>query len=293
MSICNTQELIVLCPNPFRDTKLQTTRLAHEILMGEGFETAVCPVFGNGDESFLPDDLKRISFDEAAHRASMFIVIGGDGTILQAARQTGHVDKPMLGINLGTKGFMSVLEPDEIELIVPAAKGEYIDSRRMMLYAELYRNGSCVFSDTGLNDVVIHGMGDCIKFTAWCDEDKVMSYSGDGIIVATPTGSTGYSMSAGGPIVEPEAKNFILSPICAHVMGAKNFVLGPKRKIKIKTEKLHDRRAFISVDGAKGIELMNNDILTVRQSENTLNLIHLGTKSFYDSTFDKLLYKNN
>lgn len=120
-----------------------------------------------------------------------------------------------------------------------------------------------------------------------------MSYSGDGIIIATPTGSTGYSMSAGGPIVEPEAKNFILSPICAHVMGAKNFVLGPDHRITVKTEKLHDRRAFISVDGTKGIELMNNDILEVRQSEKTVNLVHFGTKSFYDSTFDKLLYKNN
>lgn len=293
MSICDNENLIVLCPNPFRDTGLQMTLMARDILLSEGFETAVCPVFGREEHGAIPDGIEIISWEDASKYASMFIVIGGDGTLLQAARHTDHIDKPMLGINLGTKGFMSVLEPDEIELIVSAAKGEFIDSRRMMLYAELYRGGECVFKDTGLNDVVIHGMGDCIKLTAWCDDEKVMSYSGDGIIVATPTGSTGYSMSAGGPIVEPEAKNFILSPICAHVMGAKNFVLGPNRHIKIKTEKLHDRRAFISVDGAKGIELMNNDILTVQQSDKTLNLIHLGTKSFYDSTFDKLLYKNH
>lgn len=292
MNISDTQGLIVLCPNPFRDTNLKTTLFARDILMSSGFETAVCPVFGR-EEQAIPSDVDIIDWKTATAKAAMFIVIGGDGTILQAARCTDHVDKPMLGINLGTKGFMSVLEPEEIELIVPAANGKYHDSRRMMLVAEVYRNNECVFSDTGLNDVVIHGMGDCIKLTAWCDNDRVMSYSGDGIIVATPTGSTGYSMSAGGPIVEPEAKNFILSPICAHVMGAKNFVLGPNRIIRVKTEKLHDRRAFISVDGAKGIELMNNDILTVRQSEKTLNLIHLGTKSFYDSTFDKLLYKND
>lgn len=292
MNISDTQGLIVLCPNPFRDTNLKTTLFARDILMSSGFETAICPVFGR-EEQAIPSDVDIIDWETATAKAAMFIVIGGDGTILQAARCTDHVDKPMLGINLGTKGFMSVLEPEEIELIVPAANGEYHDSRRMMLVAEVYRNNECVFSDTGLNDVVIHGMGDCIKLTAWCDNDRVMSYSGDGIIVATPTGSTGYSMSAGGPIVEPEAKNFILSPICAHVMGAKNFVLGPNRIIRVKTEKLHDRRAFISVDGAKGIELMNNDILTVRQSERTLNLIHLGTKSFYDSTFDKLLYKND
>lgn len=293
MSISDNEKTIVLCPNPFRDSGLQMTLMAREILISEGFDVKICPVFGRDEDNALPDDVEVTEWADAVAEASMFIVIGGDGTLLQTARHTDHIDKPMLGINLGTKGFMSALEPDEIELIVPAAKGEYIDSRRMMLNAELYRNGECVFADTGLNDVVIHGMGDCIKFTAWCDEEKVMSYSGDGIIVATPTGSTGYSMSAGGPIVEPEAKNFILSPICAHVMGAKSFVLGPDRTIKIKTEKLHDRRAFISVDGAKGIELMNNDILIVKQSEKTINLIHLGTKSFYDSTFDKLLYKNN
>lgn len=293
MSICDTQKIIAICPNPFRDARLETTKLARDILEGEGFSTMICPVFGKDDKTAIPDDIQITDWAEATQEAAMFIVIGGDGTILETARRTGHIDKPILGINLGTKGFMSVLESDEIGLILAAATGDYIESRRMMLDAKIYRDNKCVFEDTGLNDVVIHGMGDCIKLTAWSDDDKVMSYSGDGIIVATPTGSTGYSMSAGGPIVEPEAENFILSPICAHVMGAKNFVLGPGRHIRIKTEKLHDRRAFISIDGAKGIELMNNDILSVKQSEKTMNLIHFGTKSFYDSTFDKLLYKNN
>lgn len=292
-AVDNASNTVVLCPNPFRDTKLELTEMARDILLSEGFETAICPVFGRDEKSVIPPELEIIDWDKAACCAAMFVVIGGDGTVLQTARHIGHCDKPILGINLGTKGFMSELEPDEVELVVNAARGEYIESRRMMLEARIIRGGECVFSDSGLNDAVIHGMGDCIKLTAWCDSDKVMSYSGDGIIIATPTGSTGYSMSAGGPIVEPEAKNFILSPICAHVMGAKNFVLGPDHRITVKTEKLHDRRAFISVDGTKGIELMNNDILEVRQSEKTVNLVHFGTKSFYDSTFDKLLYKNN
>ncbi len=163
----------------------------------------------------------------------------------------------------------------------------------MMLDVELLRGGETVYSDCGLNDVVIHGMGDCIKLTAWADSDRVMSFSGDGIIISTPTGSTGYSMSAGGPIVEPEAKNFIISPICAHVIGSKTFVLNPSRTVKVKAEKIHDRRAFISVDGAEGVEIHNDDILIIRQSDKTMNLVHMGTKSFYDSTFDKLLYKNS
>ena len=285
-------ELIALCPNPFRDINLELTRKAQNILHAEGFDTAVCPVFGENDRDAIPQDIETVSWNYIAESANLIIIIGGDGTILHAARMLNHIDRPLLGINLGTKGFMAALEPDEIELIAEAAKGNYYNSYRMMLDVELIRNGETVYSDCGLNDVVIHGMGDCIRLTAWGDNDRVMSFSGDGIIVSTPTGSTGYSMSAGGPIVEPEAKNFIISPICAHVIGSKTFVLNPNRKITLKAQKIHDRHAFVSVDGADGIEIHNDDIMIVRQSEKTMNLINMRTKSFYDSTFDKLLYKN-
>lgn len=284
--------LIALCPNPFRDIDLVLTKKAQKLLSDEGFETIICPVFAEDGSDAIPNDVCLAGWDEVK-KADMVIIIGGDGTILHAARMIDHADKPLLGINLGTKGFMAPLEPDEIELIVDAANGKYFSSYRMMIDVELHRNGKVIHSDCGLNDVVIHGMGNCIKLTAWADEDRVMSFSGDGIIISTPTGSTGYSMSAGGPIVEPQAKNFIISPICAHVIGSKNFVLNHHRTITVKAEKIHDRKAFLSVDGSDGIKIHNDDILVVRQSEKTMNLIHMGTKSFYDSTFDKLLYKNS
>lgn len=285
-------DLIALCPNPFRDINLELTKTATDILSSQGYETVICPVFGANDPEAIPSDIKISDWD-AVKKAKLIIIIGGDGTILHAARQIEHTDKPLLGINLGTKGFMAALEPNEIELIKEAAKGNYRSSYRMMIDVELIRNDKTIFTDCGLNDAVIHGMGDCIKLTAWGDNDRVMSFSGDGIIVSTPTGSTGYSMSAGGPIVEPEAKNFIISPICAHVIGSKNFVLNPERIITVKAEKIHDRRAFLSVDGSDGIEISNDDIIVVKQSDKTMNLVHMGTKSFYDSTFDKLLYKNS
>lgn len=285
-------DLIALCPNPFRDIDLKITNKAKEILENDGYEVVIRPVFGENDTDGIPRGTKVVSW-ETVKDADMLIIIGGDGTILHAARMIDHADKPLLGINLGTKGFMAALEPSEIELIREAAKGNYYCSYRMMLDVTLERDGKVIFADCGLNDVVIHGMGDCIKLTAWGDKDRVMSFSGDGIIVSTPTGSTGYSMSAGGPIVEPEAKNFIISPICAHVIGSKTFVLNPDRVITVKAEKIHDRRAFISVDGADGIDVHNDDVITVRQSDKTINLVHMGTKSFYDSTFDKLLYKNS
>ena len=284
-------KLIVLCPNPYRDCGLELTRKAKKLLIDNGYDVSVCPVFGTDDRAAIPEDIKITPWDEVVDKAQMFMVIGGDGTILHTARYLNHSDTPMLGINLGTKGFMASLEPEDLDMILDAAAGNYFSSRRMMIDVELVRDGKVIYSDCGLNDVVIHGMGDCIKLTACCDGDRIMSFSGDGIVVATPTGSTGYSMSAGGPIVEPEAKNFIISPICAHVMGAKSFVLSPNHKVTIGAEKIHDRRAYVSVDGSDGFELANNDIVIIQQSNKTANLIHLGQKSFYDLTFEKLLYK--
>ena len=286
-------DLIVLCPNPFRDCGLQLTLKAKKMLEDKGFRTAVCPVFGADDKDAIPAGIKLAEWSEVSASASLFVIIGGDGTVLHTARELNHSATPMLGVNLGTKGFMAALEPDELENVVDAAEGKYISSLRMMIDIELLRNGEVIYSDCGLNDAVIHGMGDCIKLTACCDGDEIMTFSGDGIVVSTPTGSTGYSLSAGGPIVEPEAENFIISPICAHVMGANTFVLGPNRTVTVKAEKLHDRKAFLSVDGTDGIELANNDILIVKKAEKVANLVHMGKKSFYDSTFDKLLYKHN
>lgn len=285
-------ELIAICPNPFRDIGLDLTKKSINLLNDAGYETAVCPVFGKDEPGAIPDDIETVDWDKVAETASMFIIIGGDGTVLNTARSLNHISTPLLGVNLGTKGFMASLEPADIERILDAAEGRYVSSPRMMIDVKLIRNGELIYSGCALNDAVIHGMGDCIKLTAWCDGDRIVSFSGDGIVVATPTGSTGYSMSAGGPIVEPEAKNILISPICAHVIGAKNFVLSSKHLVSVKAEKIHDRRAYLSVDGDEGVEIINDDIVVVQESEKFVNLINMGTKSFYDQTFDKLLYKN-
>lgn len=285
-------QLVVLCPNPYRDIGLELTKKAEKLLINAGYKVKICPVFGANDAEAIPADVITCDWDSLDGDILLLIVIGGDGTVLHTARYLNHKSIPMLGINLGTKGFMAALEPEQLELILDAAAGKYVSSVRMMLDVELIRGDKTIYSDCALNDVVIHGMGDCINITAWCDGERIVSFSGDGVVIASPTGSTGYSMSAGGPIVEPEARNFIISPICAHVMGAKTFVLGPERKISVKAEKIHDRRAVLSVDGTEGIELKNEDTVVIRRSEKTADLVNLGLKSFYDSTFDKLLYKN-
>ena len=280
--------MIAICPNPFRDSELKYTRQAAERLQAAGYETAVCPVFAEDAPQMIPEDIKATTLDAVRSRCSLVVVIGGDGTILSAARQLHNADIPILGVNLGSKGFMAALEPEHMQLIVKAAAGEYTVSRRMMLDIELERGGEIIYRDKALNDVVLHGYGDCIRLTAWCAGDRITSFSGDGIILSTPTGSTGYSMSAGGPIVEPEASAIIVSPICAHMMSARSYVLSASHDVSVLAEKLHGRRAYISVDGNSVMDLANGDLLRVRRSERCILMADMGLKSFFDLAFEKL-----
>ena len=151
-----------------------------------------------------------------------------------------------------------------------------------MLKLSLKRNGEEILTDRALNDVVIHGYGECIQPTAWADGQKMFSFSGDGIVLATPTGSTGYSMSAGGPIVEPEARSLLLTPICAHTLSAKPFVISPDKTITVLTEKLTGRRAYLAVDGYMVADLESGDLLEVRCAEDCVSMIDIGHKSFFD-----------
>lgn len=157
-----------------------------------------------------------------------------------------------------------------------------------MLSVTLERDGEVIHRDQALNDVVLHGYGDVIQTTAWCSGDMITRLCGDGIILATPTGSTGYSMSAGGPIVEPDAENILISPICAHTMGARTFVLDPQRTVKVRAEKLHGRKAYLSVDGYSVADLANGDVVTVQRSEHQILMADPGLKSFYEIAYEKL-----
>ena len=274
--------MIALCPNPFRDHELRITCKLDRMLREEGFETSICPVFAEEDPSAMPEDLKYKALNSCADACTLAVVIGGDGTILAVVRTLHGRSIPVLGINLGTKGFMTALEPENSDLVLDAAKGKMRISRRMMLDVSLRRNGQIIYTDHALNDVVLHGYGDCIQMTAWCDGDTITSFSGDGIILSTPTGSTGYSMSAGGPIVEPEARSILLTPICAHTLSAKPFVVSPDKTVTVLTEKLTGRRAYLAVDGYMVADLESGDLLEVQRAEECVDMIDIGHKSFFD-----------
>lgn len=280
--------MIAICPNPYRDAKLSYTRRALRLLSDAGFSCAVCPVFAESGDEILPKDISYRAISSLGADCSLLVVIGGDGTILSAVRSLHLSNIPILGVNLGTKGFMTALEASDFDRILNAARGEYRISERMMLDISIERSGEIIYTDRALNDAVIHGYGECINITAFCDEDRMIGYSGDGVIVSTPTGSTGYSMSAGGPIVEPEADAFILTPICAHSIGAKPFVIGAQKQISVMTEKLHTRKAYLSVDGNSVLDLASGDRMIIRRSEKRTRMARFGDKSFFEIAYEKL-----
>lgn len=274
---------IVLAPNPYRDRGLAITKRARELLESSGHETVICPVYVE-----LPEDSNMLRLESCAPDARLIVSFGGDGTFLHVARRVMGMPIPMLGVNMGTKGFMAALEPDELELICRAADGDFRRSKRMLLDVELLRDGEEPVCDCAMNEAVIKSDVSCIGLDVSADGVEMTRFSGDGVLVATPTGSTAYSMSAGGPIAEPEAEALLITPICAHAVAAKSFVLSPEREIIVKPRRLRGRRAILSVDGCEGMELKSGDEIRICRSKNYAIMADLGVRSFYDTVFNKL-----
>lgn len=274
---------VVLCPNVERDTGLAVTAQAARLLEAEGHEVVVSPVYGEAE------GFRTLPLDEALTGASLLVTLGGDGTILHLAPLVMAYDVPLVGVNLGHKGFLTELDRGTVGRLVDAAAGRFEPVPRMMLDVEILRGGQCIFSDTALNEALISGIVQNVRLTALGDGERILTFSGDGIIISSPTGSTAYSMSAGGPLVEPQAQTIILTPICAHMLAARSFVLTPERVVTVCPIELEEgKRCILSVDGRGMTDLQNGDRVVVRRSEHRLLTAHLGTKTFYQTAFEKL-----
>jgi NAD+ kinase len=281
-------EHVVLCPNPHRDPGLDATLRARSILESAGKTVLISPVFGTNEKVLMPEGIEIVPPEQAVPGAVLLVSLGGDGTFLRAARSAIGTGVPILGVNLGHKGFLTELKPDDLDRLIEAANGHYTPVRRMMLDVELVRGGRVIFSDSALNDAVIRGVVSTLRLMAFGDGIQITAFSGDGIIVATPTGSTAYSMAAGGPLVEPTASNIILTPICAHNLAARSFVLAPERQLCVRSCNLTGKRAGLSVDGNDPVDLQDGDELRVRRSVFETLLAHVSDKSFYDIAYEKL-----
>ena len=275
---------VILASNPYRDKNFQNVREAMGILKAAGISARLCLPF-DVDRSFeLPKDLRFSKLDRELGSAELIICFGGDGTILHMAKSATRRGIPLLGVNIGTMGFMAELESTELDRLSQLATGEYTVDSRMMLDVTVQRDRDIIFHDYALNDVVITkgAVARIVHLAVKCDGVQAMECGGDGIIVATPTGSTAYSLSAGGPIVEPEAQNILITPICAYDVGSRCIVASDKRVITVGMVRNARRNAFLSVDGGKAQRLNMGDVATIRKSKLETKLLRLKDTSFYD-----------
>lgn len=275
---------VVLTPNPYRDKNFNTVRTAMQILENAGMEAKLCLPF-EVDKSFdLPKDLHFSRLDRELANADVIICFGGDGTILHMAKTATRYDLPILGVNIGTMGFMAELESSELQELARLGKDDYTIDRRMMLDVSVQRDRDIIFHESCLNDVVITkgAIARIVHLQVSCDNVEVMEFGGDGVIVATPTGSTAYSLSAGGPIVEPDAHSILVTPICAHDMVSRSMVASDRRVIQVELTRNARRNAFLSVDGGKSLKLNMGDVASIRKAQKETKLIRLKKRSFYD-----------
>ena len=282
---------VVLSPNPYRDRGLRAAQAAEKILRNVGVETAMCLPFsveGGGTE--LPRHITLKNTQEELKTADMLVCFGGDGTILHAAKDANAYNVPILGVNLGSVGFMAELELGELSMLSKLPAGKYAVEDRMMLDVTVRREGRRIFRETALNDAVVTkgSVARVLDLEVTGDRVTISSFAGDGVIIATPTGSTAYSLAAGGPIVEPTAANLIVTPVCAHSLHAKPFVLDSGRAVGVRITPGSRKTAYLSVDGGKAFKVQVGDWVECRKSERFTQLIKLTGRSFYERINQKL-----
>lgn len=275
---------VILTPNPYRDKNFHTVRAAMQILRDSGLNPRLCLPFEVDRSYDLPRDLRFSRLERELPNAEMVICFGGDGTILHMAKTATRRGIPILGVNIGTMGFIAELESTELDKLALLAKGEYTLDNRMMLDVTVQRDRDIIFHDICLNDVVVTkgAVARIVHLAVKCDGVTAMQSGGDGVIVSTPTGSTAYSFSAGGPIVEPDAKNIIITPICAHEVGSRCIVASDKRTVTVEMVQNARRNAYLSVDGGRAVRLNMGDVATIKKSNLETKLVRLKDRSFYD-----------
>lgn len=239
-----------------------------------------------------------ISSDEEFFRESeLILVLGGDGTILGTARKAALSSKPILGINLGRLGFLAEAEVSELETILDALlEGSYYTEERMMLQAELIREDRVISSFLALNDIAVAkgSFSRIIHLDAYINDSMVSHYAADGLLVSSPTGSTAYSLSAGGPVIDPQMECLLMTPICPHLLSSRPIVTAASSKIDIVVND-RSKDILITIDGQDGKKLKESDIVSISKAKYKTKLIRFTNRGFYTLLRNKLserLYNN-
>lgn len=270
--------------NRYKDKGLLTAKRICDFLKLKGQRAAVRAVGNDGEESGEP----------IAPDTDCMIVLGGDGTVLQAARETKLLAIPIIGVNLGTLGYMTEIEPACLEEALERLVAEdYIRESRMMLNGKTYFSDGHIQEDQALNDIVLSRRGSLqiIRFNIYVNGQFLNHYKADGMIVTTPTGSTGYNLSAGGPLVEPGAELIMLTPICPHSLNQRSIILSPEDIIEIEIPESREGReqtVEVNFDGSHTLPLRTGDKICVTRSGRVTEFIRLNQVSFLEVLHRKM-----
>lgn len=276
--------------NDIKDKDFVVTKQIASYLKEHGRRCMVRSTYqGSINEDFHYTDARQIPTD-----VECIIVLGGDGTLLQAARDVVDLDIPLLGINLGTLGYLAEINKDTIfPALDQLMADEYSIEKRMMLQGTVYHKGKKIATDLALNDIVIsrEGVLRVVNFLEYVNGSFLTSYKADGIIISTPTGSTGYSLSAGGPIVAPSAAMILTTPLAAHALNTRSIVFPPEDKIVIEIGEGRDgleEKGMASFDGDTSIRLVTGDRIEIERSEQDTKIIKISNQSFLETLRKKM-----
>ena len=284
------QKKIILCPNPNRDQGMAATKAAEKILREMGFRTVVCSPFKDQKEGAFADyDVRPLP--QEMKDADLMVTFGGDGTILHLAKLAALNKLPVLGINMGGLGFIAELEAGELDTLRKLKDWDFETESRMMLDVSVIRDGKQIYTNLGLNDAVIREgpISHVIHLKISSDGRHLADIAGDGVIISTPTGSTAYSLSAGGPVVEPVAQTMVVCPICTHNMRFSSYVLSPEHVLTVELERNGRKPVYLFVDESRAFPLKADDQVLVRRSKYAMKLVRLTEKSFCEIFAQKML----
>lgn len=234
------------------------------------------------------------SLDDVIRESDMVVCLGGDGTFLKVARKVYMKQLPILGINLGNLGFLTEVDKNDIDLAMEQLfSNQYTLEDRMMLDAAIYRKDREVEYDIALNDAVITrgAISRIIHVKTYINDVFVDSFPGDGLIVSSPTGSTAYSLSAGGPIVEPDTNLMLVTPICPHILYSRSFVTKADSVVKAVVDEDYHHNAIVALDGQEGHEIRGGDFVEIRKSSHSVKLVKMNSRNFFNILRTKIYFR--
>lgn len=275
--------------NPHKPEALQTLRALRAAL-----EARSCAVVLDLQTAALAGEAGGVPAAEFGTQVDLAAVLGGDGTVLDALARLGHFDKPLAGINIGRLGFLTSCTDGELEAFAEAVtSGHFKTSERSLLEAVIHREGRASERFIALNEVTLARgeTGRLVSVLATVNGELLNHYRADGLIVATPTGSTAYSLSAGGPLISPSAGVFVITPICPHSLSQRSLVLSDQAVVKISPEAAETGPMLFTVDGRDTTRIEPGDWIEVRKAQRVLHLLLLEDHSFYQALRQKLRWQ--